>query len=78
MKRLFLTMPLLAMLTACSGGGGENSAQNAAPTQSAPAADAFTSSVSSMVETSSDTAEAIAIDGSAPSDPEDTEPTPLS
>ncbi|RJF98125.1 hypothetical protein [Noviherbaspirillum saxi] len=93
MKKLLFLFPILAALTACGGGGGNGGGDIAAtdttpapvattpapaPVATAPAADAFTGNVSSVVGMSSDTAEPVALDASAASMPEDSEPTPVS
>jgi hypothetical protein len=79
MKKLLLLIPVAALLVACGGSDGSAGAA-ATGTQQAitPAADTFTSNVTAVVGTSSDSVEPAALDASAAGGPEDAEPSPVS
>ncbi|MGE5649316.1 MAG: hypothetical protein ACM34A_03890 [Bacillota bacterium] len=88
MKNLASLLAACAALTACGGGSGNSGADSggvsdagamAEPASAGPtAADNFTSMVSRVVDSSSDSAEPEAVDTASADLPEDTEPTPVS
>jgi hypothetical protein len=82
MKKHILLIPAFILLAACGSGGEDNPASTASTgsgqTSTMSQADSFLSTVTSVVEASSDITEAAPLDATPPSATEDSEPMPLS